>query len=479
MPQDRQRDRIEELIDFAWAARAEDLPQEVLDKAADLLLDTIACIHAGSSAAGIGEIRDSLSIWGGEPQARIIAFGERSAVPWAALINSAMAHARDFDDTHDGALNHGCVTLVPALLALSEFLGSGAPAAGTSGESNKRIPFRPVSGKEFVAALAVGLELVNRLGMAFIPYLHVGWLPTTLWGPIGVAAACGRLLGLDRRQMADAVGLAYAQIHGNRQALVDGALAKRLQPGFSAVAGIQAAVMALHGLSGAKNLIDGTFGIPALYTAGKVDSDFLVEGLGQKFEALEVSIKPYPSCRCSHPVIDSVLRLKEEQVFDWKEVEEGFIRLPPQSMGQIGNPFRIRENPTVDAQFSAQYTAALVCVKGRPRLKDFEAQTVRKAKDIRELAARFHVELFEPNASGLVPVELEIRLQDGRRLETRIEDPKGSRTNPLKPEELRFKFDDCLDNSVKPLTVEERGRLAEMVGKIQELDKVQSLIDIL
>jgi 2-methylcitrate dehydratase PrpD len=315
--------------------------------------------------------------------------------------------------------------------------------------------------------------------MAFIPYLHIGWLPTTLWGPIGVAIACGRLLGLGRRELADAAGLAYAQIHGNRQALLDGTLAKRLQPGFSAAAGVQAAVMALHGVTGARSLIDGAYGIPALYTSDKIDAGYLGDKLGEEFEALNVSIKPYPACRCSHPVIDGVLSLQEEQAFDSKDLVEGIIRLPPQSMGQIGNPFRVRENPTVDAQFSAQFAAALVCVEGRPRLKHFEAEAVRDAIEVLELAARFRTEPFEPNAPGLVPVEVEIQLKDGRRLKRRIEDPKGSRSNPMTPEEQRFKFDDCLDNSLKATTEEERRKLLDMIGSIQELENVQSLIDVL
>jgi 2-methylcitrate dehydratase PrpD len=260
---------------------------------------------------------------------------------------------------------------------------------------------------------------------------------------------------------------------------LDGTLAKRLQPGFSAVAGLNAAVMALHGLSGARNLIDGAFGIPALYTAGKVDEEFLLEGVGREYEAMNVSIKPYPACRCTHPVIDGIMQLKKRHVFSGRDVAAGLIRLPPQSMGQIGNPFRIRDNPTVDAQFSAQFTAALTCVEGRPVIRHFEAENVRNAAEVKELAARFRVEPFEPNAPGLVPVEVEIRLRDGRRVETRIEDPKGSRANPLNTEELRFKVNDCLDNSLKPPAEKERNKLLEITGDVRELEDIQSLIDLL
>jgi 2-methylcitrate dehydratase PrpD len=395
------------------------------------------------------------------------------------MLNSAMGHARDYDDTHDGALNHGCVTLVPALLALAEFLGSGGNGKKPPAGVYKKIPFRTVGGREFLAALAVGLEVVNRLGMAFIPYLHIGQLPTTLWGPIGVALACSRLLRLDRTQTANAAGLAYSQIHGNRQALLDGTLAKRLQPGFSVAAGLQAAVMALHGLTGACSLIDGAFGIPALYTGGKIDERFLLEDLGSEYEALKVSIKPYPACRCTHPLIDGILQLKEKERFRGNEVAEGLIRLPPQSMGQIGNPFRIRDNPTVDAQFNAQYTAALSCLEGRPVLKHFEADYVRGATKVRELAARFQVEPFEPDAPGLVPVEVELGLHDGRRLSARIEDPKGSSTNTLSSEELHFKVNDCLDNSLAPPSDGQRDKLIEAIENTQELEDIQKLIEML
>jgi 2-methylcitrate dehydratase PrpD len=257
-------DGIYKLAEHAANMRPENIPDHVLNKTVTLFLDTMGCILAGSGSEGISELVEAMNFWGGNKQSTVFSHNTRTSAPEAAFLNSVMCHANDFDDTHDRAVNHGCVTIVPALIAVCEAVH---PARNDG--ANKSLQPRVIGGREFIAALAVGLDVANRLGMAFVPYLHTGWLPTTLWGPFGCAAACGRILDLDTGKMLNAFGLAYSQIHGNRQALVDGKLAKRVQPGFSAAAGVRSALYAALGITGAQNIIDGSFGIPVLY--GPVD----------------------------------------------------------------------------------------------------------------------------------------------------------------------------------------------------------------
>jgi len=466
-------DSITALSTHAADIRAAAIPAEVMQYSADLLRDTVACILAGSSAAGVEAVRETMLFWGGAPQARVVIFGDRTSAPSAAFINSVMGHARDFDDTHDAALNHGCVTIVPALLAVAEVLAENTPGGALP------IPQQPPSGEQFIAALAIGLDVVNRLAMAFAPYLHTGWLPTTLFGPIGVAAACGRLLGFDRETMADAFGLAYAQVHGNRQALIDGTLAKRIQPAFSASAGIQAAFLALRGVTGPQRLIDGVFGYPALYTAGRIDASRLTGRLGDFFETSNVSIKPYPSCRCSHPVIDAALRLKREHGISHEHIASGAIYLPPKSMGQVGNPFAIRANPTVDAQFSAQYTAALTFLRGTPRLSDFEPDNVRTRGDVIELARRFSTVEHAKDSPGPVPTEVSVTLRSGETLTTRIEHIKGSPGNPMLEHELVAKFHDCADHAARPYSADDRRRVLDFFDTVLDTEDVTTVIPLL
>jgi len=375
----------------------------------------------------------------------LLPFGDRLDPPGAALVNSVSAHARDYDDTHDAAVTHGCVTIVPACLALAEARGQALGGLPNSAGS-------PVSGREFAAALAVGLEVGTRLGLAFIPYLHTGWLPTTMWGPFATAAGCGRLLHLDSEQMRHALGLAYAQVHGNRQALLDGALAKRLQPAFSAVAGLQAACLAARGITGAENVIDGAFGLPALYTGGQLDRDCISTGLGSRYDFLDTSVKPYPCCRCTHAIIDGADRIRQEHGPAAADILHGRIWLPPTAMGQVGNPFELRDNPTVDAQFSAPYTAAYTLIYGPPGLDAFAAEQIRAAGDVIALARKFKAQSFEPDRSGLVPAEIEVELRDGQKHHVRLEQIKGSRDYPLTEPEKRRKFQDCAAHAATPLS---------------------------
>ncbi len=459
-------DGIYKLAEHAANTSAENIPDDILKKTVTLFFDTMGCILAGSSAEGISQLKVITDFWGGNRQATVFSHGTMTSAPEAAFLNSVMGHAYDFDDTHDNAINHGCVTIVPALIAACEAIH---PARND--DRNRIFSSRVISGKEFIAALAVGLDVSNRLGMAFIPYLHTGWLPTTLWGPFGCAAACGRILRLNTEKMLNAFGLAYSQIHGNRQALADGRLAKRIQPGFSAAAGVKSAFYAAMGITGAENIIDGCFGVPQLYTKGEMDKEYLSKDIGLLYETNNVGIKPYPCCRGTHSVIDAASKVKEENHLRWEEIEEGAIYLPPNSMGQIGNEFTIRDNPTVDAQFSAQYTAALVFINGRPRIEDFRKENVINRRDIAALALRFKTIEHERSKSGLTPVKLTVKLKNGKEFNTIIENPKGSSANPLNHEELVLKFNDCLDNSTRNYEIEERQKIIQaIVGMLQSPD---------
>lgn len=464
---------IDRLVAESAVLSSDDVPEKAMNKAGDLFVDTVGCLLAGMSAEGIQEVRQTMLLWGGTPHATVLGFGDRISAPNAALLHGAMAHARDFDDTHDTAVNHGCIVVVPALLATAEALSRPdvtgyLPVRG-----------RKISGREFLAAMAVGLEVSNRLSMAFIPYLHPGWLPTTLWGAFGAAAACGRLLRLDETRMRNAFGFAYAQIHGNRQPLADARLAKRIQVGFSGAAGVQAAFFAARGLTAARHVISGVFGIPTLYTAGKMDPGYVETGLGEFEETLQISVKPYPCCRCTHPVIDAALEIKEKRAFGPGDIDYGIAYLPPQAMAQIGTPFAIRENPTVDAQFSAAYTAAHTFIHGSPGIADFEPERVRERTDVVSLAARFSSVEFEKESSAVVPAELHVTLKSGETLSARIEAATGSPSRPLTQEQESAKFFDCLDVAYANPPVETKEHMLALCRGVIESGDMAAFVDSL
>src|SRR3954451_4859402 len=176
------------------------------------IFDTLACAGAGSSAAGVGEARDLALEWAGAAQATLLVFGDKVPAHHAAWVNGTMAHARDYDDTHDAAVLHAGVTVVPAALAAAELRGGA-------------------HGSDFIAGVAAGLETICRLGIATrIGIIESGFIYTPLFGHFGATVAAGRILGLDVAQMINALGIAYSQVAGNHQVTRDGALTKRMQP---------------------------------------------------------------------------------------------------------------------------------------------------------------------------------------------------------------------------------------------------------
>lgn len=495
-----------DLIRFAAHTTAQQVPERVVKKSAALFLDTVGCLYGGSSAESIREIIDIAEVWGGKPQARIFVHNVMTSAPQAAFANGVMIHARDYDDTHDTAVNHGCVTIVPAMVAAVQLLSGASENTSQpseperSGKTDQTGPIRAanrtpdgstdytgspgktrvpkmVSGLDFLASMAVALDVANRISLSLIPYLSVGWLPTTIAGPFGAACGVGRLLGLNEQQMQHAFGFAYAQVHGNRQALVEGTLAKRMQPAFSAVAGINAAMFASQGLTAAADIISGPYGLPALYTDGRYDQGPLVDGLGADWETEQISIKPYPSCRCTHPVIDAALTLKQERHVCADDIVKGTISIPPTSMGQIGFPFAVRENPTVDAQFSAQYTAALTFLSGRPTLKDFEASTVRSRTDVAELAKELEVIEFEKERTGLTPVEIRLQLKDTTEVHCRISTPLGSPEHPLTEEQLVEKLKDNLSYAAYPPAEKQQQEIIDTLLSVQSIGDMTTILE--
>ena len=455
-----------QMAEFAAEISFKDIPDHVKYMASNLILDTIGCMFSGSIADGISEMVDYVSEFDSSRDAGVFGYTNKLSIHNAALVNSAAAHARDYDDTHDEAVNHASVTTLPPLIALSQYFSRDG-----GGQS------KPINGESFLTAFCVALEIANRVSLAFIPYLSVGWLPTTLSGPFGSACGNAKLLGLSSGAIQKAIGFAYTQIHGNRQALIEGTLAKRIQPAFSAVAGIHAAFLAKANLSSPMEVFTGDYGIANLYTQGNIDPHRLTDNLGAVWETGKISIKPYPSCRCTHPVIDAALSLKSSEQIDYRDIVQGRILLPPASMGQIGQDFSLGHNPTVDAQFNAQYTAALSFIKGKPEISDFDAKSIIGKTEIIKLAKLFSVEEFDKNNRGLSPIEMQVELNNGKVCNIRIEHVTGSEDKPVSRELLIEKFRENLNmTSISTGKIDRILHLLQSISDSEDVGTVFGLI---
>ena len=342
-------DLVIDLARFAATIDAARLDAAVVKAVKTNILDTLSCALAGSSAKAIAEVAGLVREWGGAPQADMFVFGGKFPAHHAAWVNGGMSHARDYDDTHDAAILHAGVTAVPAAIAAGQLRGK-------------------LSGADLIAAVAAGLEVTCRLGVAIkVDIIESGFIYTSLLGYFGATAAAGRALGLTAEEMVNAFGIVYSSVAGNHQVTRDASLMKRLQPGLAAQAAVVAVQLAKRGIRGAQNVFEGADGFFRVYLHDRVDGDVVRKDLGTRFELMNLSYKPYPCCRDTHTAIDAVLQLRAKAprpASDIESIRVG-VTAPGYQMVCVPEQVRLAPRTIVEAQFSIPYTVAAAWIDGR------------------------------------------------------------------------------------------------------------------
>ncbi len=454
-------DAIFDFVKNFTKTRYEDIPGPALEAARKEVLDSLATALGGSSQAGVGELVEMVKEWGGNEQSTVIAYGIRCPAPNAAQVNATMTHALDYDDGHPVAQVHiGCVA-VPTCFAVAERMGG-------------------ISGREFIAALALGADFLARLGLASRPggsLIESGWHPTALYGYLGAAAMAGRIMKLDQERIANAIGIAYHQCAGNSQCVNDGALTKRMGPGLAAKGGITAALMAERGITGAKNILEGEYGLFAQYQGGDYDAKILTENLGKRFEGANIGDKPYPCCGFSHPFIDAVLLLKSKHDIEADRIQS-ITAYGGESAYEICAPPEVKCTPrnTVDAQFSIPWAIATALVKGSVGVEDFTEEAIKR-KDVLKVSQKVSG-VLDPEMSrhGVGPGRLKIVMEDGREYTEEVEHCLGSIERSMTFEDCAAKFRECAAGSIKPLTDDTVSTVIELIGRLDRLDDATEII---
>lgn len=414
-------DAIEPLIDYAIGAQGKLLPQRIVELTKNLMFDTLSLMRVGGAAPGCAAISACYAKWGGRPEATVLTTGARLPAPVAAMINSVTTHALDFDDTHETADVHAFAVVLPAAMAIAEWTGR-------------------VAGRDFLTAIGIGAEVAYRMGEAIEKYR--GWHPTATCGVFGATFGCGLIAGLDRPTLHNALGIAYSLSAGNWQAILDGSLTKRMQPAFAARAAVEATVLAMSGITGAKRLLEGTFGFYPLYEHGEYDRDALVKGLGERFEIERVSLKPYPCCRFCHSAPEATLLLAEEFDLRPQDVKRVTAKVPQEVKDLVGQPYRPGDSPEVSAQFSIPFCIAASLTHRRLGLQEFQRPIVLDP-DIAELARKVDIVVVS-NLDRWGPQEFIFTLNDGRVVSRTVKIMKGHPDHPLTRVEIMAKSRDSL-----------------------------------
>ena len=423
-----------EFAQFAASLTFADLPKSVVDATMLNIFDTMACSIAGFRAPGVQEVLDIVRDWGGKPEAQVLWTDLKVPAPQAAWINGIMSHACDYDDTHDKAILHGGISVIPAALAAADIAG------------------RKVTGEEFVTAVAVGLELICRIGVATrIGLIQAGFIYSALFSYFAAAAAAAHILRLSPEETVNAIGIAYTQASGTHQVTRDGALTKRMQPGFGARAALTAVAMARKGIRGAQNCFEGIDGLGRTYLQSELDSDILRAGLGSQYHMVDLAYKPYPSCRMNHCAVDAALQIRKQPGFDWTKVSEIRANINSQGNQAVGTPLDVRRTPknVVQAQFSICHNIACALIDGEVGLRHFTAEALTRpdVSRLRLLVTPIVDAEFERKfGRNVTPARVEAVI-DGKVFSAQVEEALGAPDHPMSAAELRRKLEDCLSFS--------------------------------
>jgi 2-methylcitrate dehydratase PrpD len=465
-PTDARPDATQLFVANFRNVRFADLPPEVVSITKDQVLDFFGVALGGSGEVGVGEMRDLVLEWGGAPQGTILRFGDRLPAPNAAQVNATMAHSLDFDDVHEDAIMHPGVVAIPTALAMSEYVGG-------------------VSGKEFIASIAVGTDFICRLGLATRPGESIhqyGWHLTTLFGYMTAAGLAARLLGLDETGITNAIGIGYHQSSGNGQCVKDGALTKRMGPGMAVRGGIASALMAKRGITGARNCLEGAAGMYHVYHGHSYSRERLLADLGTRFEGVNVSIKPYPCCRGVHPSIDAALALVRRHDIKPADVASVVIYCGEATYGLLGVPLEVKARPRnfVDAQFSLAWGVATAITRRRAVVDDFTPEAIT-SPDVLAVAAKIDVQndpALDRGDQGMEPARVQITMNDGAVFSEQVDLPTGTPGRPLAFADIERKFNDCLAHAGQPISAAKAEQLVETVARLEHVEDVRGLIGL-
>lgn len=412
---EEKRSELRKLAEFVHDLTWEQLPGPVRQAVADRVLDLVSVAAGASGDELVKRIADSYEKRSGEGACHVWGYSRTYPLSVAALLNGMLAHVLELDDVHPGSKTHGSASLIPAAWACGEYLGK--------------------SGKEFLTAVAAGYEVTARVGMALGVSHHRnrGWHATSTCGVFGCAAACGKLLGLDREGIVSALGMAGTQSCGVWAFLGDGSNCKILHTGRAAANGLEAAFLAQAGMTGPEHILEAGDGGLLLAMTDKGDASRLSAGLGQDWEILNMDMKPYPCCRSTHCGVDCALELRKE-LEDLSQIERIDIGTYLVGYKQCAvSKGCLQPDNVLDAKFSMPYAVAAALVWGKVSMEEFEPEAIKNPA-VQELLKKVKVreeERFTALYPGHWGCEMKITLKDKRVYCHEVSDPSGSVARPL------------------------------------------------
>ena len=409
------------IAEFTSDLRPHDLSANVRSRLKELLLDYIGVASAASTGADSMEsiIKGITTFDGraGTGSNTVFKNGQRYSTQIAALLNGALSHSFDFDDTFARGCLHPGTAIISATIAQAELQNS--------------------SPDQMLTALAVGYEVVCRIAIQLSDGSYQrGFHNTATAGIFGCVAAISSLRGLPSRTVEMAFGLAGSKAAGSMQFLENGSWNKRLHPGFAAHDAFLCVHLAEAGVRGAEKCFEGRFGVFHAYSSKSPNLKALTKNLGLEWEFMGTALKPFPACRMTHGAMDLASSMAAST--DREGVESITVTIRPACVDIVGTPVpnKIHPQNVVDAQFSMYFQVAAAWLYGC----NVGWAVYEKLDDpkISDLSERINV-VADDNIDGL-ETKLTAKWANGSEKSARLFRPLGEESNPFTKDRIDQKF---------------------------------------
>jgi 2-methylcitrate dehydratase PrpD len=437
----------ETLADFVVTNRLEDIPQEIYSEALRALVNYMGCAIGGANEPAIDVAIETLLPFARSGDTGILGRNETCDPLYAALFNGIGSHVHEYDDTLPKNYIHPSIPVASALFAFA-------------GANN-------VAGRDFVQAFILGFEIESRIGNAVYPsHYEAGWHITATTGVMGAAAAIGKLLGLNTRQMIWALGIAATQAAGIREMF--GSMAKSFQPGRASQNGYTAALLAKHDFTAGENVLEGPRGFAAV-TSARYDLEKALDRLGEHFELQDNAYKPYACGLVVHPTIDACSQIRAQHNIDPGSIESVGLKVAPLVL-DLCNKSDLRR--ALQSKYSIYHAAAIGLARGKGGLQEFTEAAVADPVLAR---LRERTTAAPDDAVTEDQVDVTIKLTSGETIHFFLEASLGNTKRPLSNAQLDEKF---RDQAVLVLPESQVEELLAATWAIEESRNVGTVVEL-
>src|SRR6478609_12029234 len=324
----------------------EAIPDDVIGRIKLLILDSLGCALYGSALEWSRILRATLAGLDTTKACRVWGTPERLSAPHAALVNGTLIQSFELDDVHrQGVLHVGAVTL-PPLIAITEL--------------------RPcLSGRDFLRSAVAGYEIGPRVGKCMGPqHIGQGWHSGATVGVFSAVSGAAAALRLSTEQAVHALGIAGTQSSGLMAAQY-GAMVKRMHAGRAAQSGYYGAILAKRGYTGIQNIFESDYGgFCSTFSRShdRYNLQALSDGLGERFESLQISLKFYSCVGSNHTTLDGIRDIQTWRPFGPDDVEKIIVHGSQVTVDHVGWPYR--PQGLTSAQLNLPYCIATFLLEG-------------------------------------------------------------------------------------------------------------------